>query len=84
MRFDGNGIRDVSELKVLQYRRMPDVMNFSLILNEKVYSSSHNVASERKLRLIEVATVRNNSLMFLVGNKDNIWPGNYHFDSAMI
>ena len=75
MRFDGNGIRDVSELKVLQYRRT----NFS---PKELYSSSHNVTSERKLRLIEVATVRNNSLVFLAGNKDNIWPGNYYFDSV--
>ena len=82
MRFDGNGIRDVSELKVLQYRY--NVMNFSLTLNEEVYNSSHNVASERKLRLIEVATVRNNSLVFLAGNKDNIWPGNYYFYSVMM
>ena len=56
-------------------------MNFSHTLNEEVYSSSHNVASKRKLRLIEVATVRNNSLVFLAGDKDNIWPGNYYFDS---
>ena len=75
MRFDGNGIRDVSELKVLQYRKT----NFS---HKEIYGSSHNVASEKKLKLIEVATVGNNSLMFLAGNKDNIWPGNYHFYSV--
>ena len=82
MRFDGNGIWDVSELKVLQYRY--NVMNFSLTLNQEVYSSSHNVVSESKLRLIEVATVRNNSLVFLAGNKDNIWPDNYYFYSVMM
>ena len=39
--------------------------------------SSDNMASyNSKLRLVEVATVTNNSLVFLDGDKDNIWPGN--------
>jgi hypothetical protein len=73
VRFDDSGIRDVAELKVLQYRRT----NFTHTFNEEVYNSSHYLPLKRKLKLIEVATVRNNSLMFLAGDKDNniIWPG---------
>ena len=42
--------------------------------DEEVNNSSHGI-SNRKLRLIEVATVRNNSIIFFTGDKDNIWPG---------
>ena len=67
MHFDDNGIRVVAELKVLQYRRMH--MN-------STHSSDNMASYDSKLRLVEVATVtKNDSLIFLNGDKDNIWPG---------
>jgi hypothetical protein len=51
-----------------------DTMNFTHTLNEEVYNSSY-MPLKRKLRLIEVATIRNNSLVFLAGDRDDIWPG---------
>ena len=74
MHFDDNGIRDVTELKILQYRR--NYMNSTRTFNEDIYNSSHGTLNS-ELRLIEVATVRNNSIIFLAGDKDNIWPGRY-------
>ena len=67
MHFDDNGIRVVAELKVLQYRRMH--MN-------STHSSDNMTSYNSKLRLVEVATVTNNSLVFLDGDKASIWPGN--------
>ena len=74
MHFDGNGIRDVPELKVLQYRRTS--VSSTHTFNEQVHNGSSNTMMlNGKLRLIEVAAVRNNNIMFLVGDKDNVWPG---------
>ncbi len=81
MHFDDSGIRDVVELKVLQYRTT-DTMNFTHTLDEELNNSSY-MTLKRKLRLIEVATVRNNSLIFLAGDKDDIWPGTNNFDSII-
>lgn len=62
--FDDNGIRKVTELKVLQYRTT--YINNTPILSEGLSN----------LVLVEVAVVENDdTLRFLEGTKRDIWPG---------
>lgn len=65
--FNQNGIRDVAELKVLQYR--------TSYLNGTVVRNGGSLS--RRLMLVEVAYVMNDteSLEFLDGDKSTIWPG---------
>ena len=65
--FDENGIRYVTELRVLQYR--------TTHINGTPIHRDGNLS--QRLKLIEVAFVgrENESLEFAEGSKDDIWPG---------
>lgn len=70
MHFDANGIRDVAELRVLQYRR--DYLNKTPIFGEG--------RTQNSLVLIDVAYLGDNdndSLIFFDGDKHGIWPSMY-------
>ena len=75
VQFDENGVREATELRVLQYRT--DYINGTPIheLNDGV---SFNATSlERKLRLVEVAyVIGNKSALEFPSNysKNDIWP----------
>ena len=65
--FDANGIRDVTELRVLQYRT--DYVNKTPIFGDG--------RTQNALMLIDVAYVGendNDSLVFFDGDKQRIWP----------
>lgn len=65
MHFDENGIRDVTELKVLQYRTA--YMNGTPVFAEGSMKDS--------LTLIEVAYLRDeDNLIIFEGDKQRIWP----------
>ena len=69
--FDANGIRDVVELRVLQYRT--DYVNKTPILGDGRMQSV--------LMLIDVAYLGkndNDSLVFFDGDKHGIWPSMYN------
>ena len=62
--FDENGIREATELNVLQYRRM--LVNGTPILSEELSN----------LMLVKMAYVRGDeNLQFVEGSKEDIWPG---------
>ena len=68
--FDANGIRDVIELRVLQYRR--DYVNKTPILGDG--------RKKNALILIDVAYLQtndNDSLVFFDGDRRGIWPSMY-------
>ena len=68
VRFDENGIRDVTELRVLQYR--------ATHINGTPIHRDGNLS--QRLKLIDVAYVKRESIKgieFVAGNKDDIWPG---------
>ena len=68
--FDANGIRDVVELRVLQYRT--DYVNKTPILVDGRMKNA--------LMLIDVAYLQtnyNDTLVFFDGDKHGIWPGMY-------
>ena len=70
MHFDANGIRDVAELRVLQYRR--DYLNKTSIFGDGRIQNS--------LMLIDVAYLGdtdNDSLVFKDGDRHGIWPSMY-------
>ena len=65
MEFDENGIRVVNQLKLLQYR--------AAYINGTPVQSDQS--KDHTLMLIEVARLEsNNSLKFLEGSKQGIWP----------
>ena len=65
MEFDENGIRVVNQLKILQYRAA--YINGTPIRGD--------LSKDGTLMLIEVARLEdNNSLKFLEGSKQGIWP----------
>ena len=62
--FDENGIREATELNVLQYRRT--YVNGTPILGE----------GQNNLMLVKVAYVgKDDNLQFVKGSKEDIWPG---------
>ena len=68
MHFDGKGIRDVNEMKVLQYRTM--YLNGTPI----TYDSKVDIT----LRAMEVAHLDDEDVLrFLVADKQRIWPSKY-------
>lgn len=69
MHFNANGIRDVADLRVLQYRR--DYLNKTPTFGDREMQSA--------LMLIDVAYLRENdsNLIFFDGDKDGIWPSMY-------
>lgn len=69
--FDGNGIRDITELRVLQYRTT--YINGTPISGEGGLITPNGT----RLKLIDVAYMSkdNRSLEFLEGDRNSIWPG---------
>jgi hypothetical protein len=71
--FDNNGVRVMTELRMLQYRTT--FINGTAILGD--LTSSTAATLDQKLRLIDIAYIEENetSLNFLDGSKNDVWPG---------
>ena len=74
MHFDDNGIREATELRVLQYRTT--YINGTSILSELDDNTSSSTTLDQRLRLVDMAYIGEDgtSLEFVEGNR-NIWPG---------
>lgn len=74
--FDKNGIRNVTELRLLQYR--------TTFVNSTPIMSYSDHSKPKQLRLVDIAVVRNKSIEFLTGDKKDIWPSKPKFTSTAI
>ena len=70
--FDENGIRVMTELRVLQYRTT--FINGTALLGDLASSTA---TLDQHLRLIDIAYIEENetSLKFLDGSKNDVWLG---------